>query len=85
MLVWLLEAVYRPQEALRPQRGQPVALQVQAHQREGCAEPLMVLPDAPVAHLGESENLLEDAKRMFDFGSHAGLGMTAIINPERQD
>jgi hypothetical protein len=66
--------LFRPQETLRPLRGQPVAVLVQVHQREGRAQPLVIFPDAPVAHLGKSEDTLEDAKRMLDFGSHAGLG-----------
>src|SRR5258708_4889920 len=65
--------VFRPPETLRPLWGQPVAVLVQIHQREGCAYPLVVFPDAPIAHLGKSEDALEDAEWMLDFGSHASF------------
>jgi len=67
-------ALFRLQETLRPLWGQPVAVLVQIHQREGRAQPLVVFPDASVTNFGKSEDTLQDAKRMLDFGSHAGLG-----------
>src|SRR5580658_6041980 len=70
----LSEAFFGPQETLRPLRGQPVAVLVQIYQREGRAEPLVVFPDAAITNLGKSEDTLQDAKRMLDFGSYAGLG-----------
>ena len=63
----------RPQETLRPLRGQPVAVLVQVHQREGRAQPLVVFPDTAIAHLGESENSFEDAERMLGLGSTRAL------------
>src|SRR5208283_3056161 len=69
-----LEAVFRPPETLRPLRGQPVAVLVQVHQREGRAQPLVVFPDTAIAHLGKSEDSFEDAERMLDSGSDSGLG-----------
>ena len=57
-------------ETLRPLRGQPVAVLVQIHQREGRTDPLVVFPDAPIAHLYESEDTLENAERMLHFGSN---------------
>jgi len=62
----LCGAAFGPQETLRPLRGQPVAVLVQVHQREGRAQPLVVFPDTAVAHFGKSENSFEDAKRMLD-------------------
>ena len=47
---------------------------VQVDQCEGRAQPLVIFPDATVANFGKSEDTLQDAKRMLDFGSHAGLG-----------
>src|SRR5450432_770081 len=73
-LCGLCEAVFLPLETLRPLRDQPVAVLVQIHQREGSAQPLVIFPDATVTNLGKSEDTLQDAKRMLDFGSHAGLG-----------
>jgi hypothetical protein len=70
----LCEALFRPQETLRPLRGQPVAVLVQVYQRGGRTQPFMVFLDAPVTILGNAEDTLQDAKRMLDFGSHAGLG-----------
>ena len=55
-------------------RRQPVAVLVQVHQREGRAQPLAVLADAPVAQLGKSEDAHEDAEWMLDLGSDSGLG-----------
>ena len=60
-------------------RGQPVAVLVQVHQGEGRAQPLVIFPDATVAHLGKSEDSLQDAKRMLDFGSHAGFGCVLAL------
>ena len=36
--------------------------------------PLVVFPDASVAHPGKSKDPLQDAKRMLDFGPDSGLG-----------
>src|ERR1017187_2606665 len=71
---WSLEAVFRPPQTLCPLRGQPVAVLVQVHQREGRAQPLVVFPYASVAHLGKSEDALQNAKRMFHSGSNSSLG-----------
>jgi hypothetical protein len=68
-----LQAVFRPAETLRPLGGQPVAVLVEIHQREGRAQPLMVLTYAPVAHLGKSEDALQDAERMLHFGPNSRL------------
>jgi hypothetical protein len=56
-----------------PVGGQPVAVLVEIHQREGRAQPLMVLTYAPVAHLGKSEDALQNAERMLHFGSNSRL------------
>src|SRR5208283_6034622 len=74
-----LEAVFRPPETLRPLRGQPVAVLVQVHQREGRAQPLVVFPDAAIAHLGKSEDALEDAERMLHLRSNSGLGRVLAL------
>ena len=74
MSIWSLEAIFRPLETLRPLRGQPVAVLVQVHRREGRAQPLMVFPDASVAHLGKSKDTFQDAERMLYLGSNSGLG-----------
>ena len=39
----------------------------------------MVFPDAPIAHLGKSEDALQDAKRMLDPGSHSSLGRVLAL------
>src|ERR1035437_1349247 len=57
-----------------PLRSQPVAVLVQVHQREGRAKPLVVLPQAPVAHLCKSGVTLQDAERMLHLGPNSGLG-----------
>src|SRR5580698_2747800 len=78
-LFHLWRPVFRPPETLRPLRGQPVAVLVQIHQREGRADPLVVFPDTPIAHLYESEHTLENAERMLHFGSNSSLG--CVIAP----
>ena len=67
-------AVSRPADTLRPERGQPLAMEVEVDQREACAQPMMVLGDAAVADLVEAEDALEDAEGMFYFRSDSGLG-----------
>src|SRR5260370_22926585 len=41
------------------------------HQREGCAQPLVVLPQPPVAHFGKSE----------DHGSVVAFWNVAVVRP----
>jgi Short C-terminal domain len=47
---------------------------VQIYQREGRAQPLVVFPDAAIAHLGKSEDSLQDAERMLHLRPDSGLG-----------
>jgi hypothetical protein len=72
--------VFRPESVLQRfpdtlwlHRGQPFAVPVEVHQREGCAQMIVVLLQAPEAHLHESEDSLQDTKRMLHLGSHPGL------------
>ena len=67
------EGHFRPPDTLRPQKGQPLAVLVEIHQCEGRQQPLMVLLDAAVAHLGVLEDLLENAERPLHLGAYAGL------------
>src|SRR6266852_8142064 len=60
-------------ETLRPRYCQPLAVQIQVHQREAGAQPMMVLLNPSVSHLLEAEDALQDPKRMFYLGSHSGL------------
>jgi hypothetical protein len=39
--------------------GQPVAVLLQVHKREGRAQPLMILSDDPIARLDKSEDTLK--------------------------
>ena len=75
----LPEAIFRPQERLRPLRGQPVAVLVEVDQREGCTQPLVILADAAITNPGKSEDTLQDAKRIPHPGSHAGLGSVLAL------
>jgi hypothetical protein len=52
---------------------------VQIHQRESGTDPLVVFPDAPIAHPYESEDTLENAERMLHFGSNSGLGRVLAL------
>jgi hypothetical protein len=66
-------AVFQPADTLRPERGQPFAVQVEVHQSEVRAQPVMVLGDAPVSHLVEAEDAFQDAEHMFYFRSYFRL------------
>ena len=68
-----VEAVFRPPDALLPERGQMFAVQVQIDQREVCAQPVMVLRYPPVAHLVEAEDAFQDAEDVFYFRSNFRL------------
>jgi hypothetical protein len=46
-------------QTLRPEQGQPFAVQKQAAQREACAQPVVVLLQAPVSHLVKSKHPLQ--------------------------
>lgn len=59
---------------LRPQRGQPLAVQVEVDQCEGSAQMMVILLQAAEAHLHEPEHALQDAEGMFHLGSYLGLG-----------
>src|SRR6266851_9003474 len=74
-----LEAVFRPPETLRPLRGQPVAVLIQIHQREGRTQPLMVLLQAPIAYLDKSKDALQNAERMLYLGPDSGLGLILAL------
>ena len=70
---------FLPPDALLPEHGQMFALEVQVHQREVRAQPMMVLCNASVAHLVEAEDALQDAKYMFHLGSDFRL--SCIFTP----
>ena len=64
---------FRAPGALRPEPNQPLALQVEAAQCEAHAEPVMVLPDASIAHPVEVEDTLQDSERVLDLNLHPRL------------
>lgn len=68
-----VEAVFRPPDALRPERGQMFAVEVQIDQREARAQPVMVLRDPPIAHLVEAEDSFQNTEDMFDLRSYSRL------------
>jgi hypothetical protein len=63
----------RLSETLRPRHCQPIAVQIQVHQREAGAQPLMVLLNPSVSHLLETEDALQNPEGMFHLRSHSGL------------
>ena len=67
-------AIFRSPETLRPQGGQPFAVQVEVHQGEGRQQPFVILLQPPVSHLGKSEHALQDTEGPFHLGAHFGLG-----------
>src|ERR1035438_7659858 len=70
--IWSLEAVFRPSETLRPQRNQPLAVLVEVDQSEGRQQPLVILLESAIAHLGLTEDTLQNAKGPFHLGAHSG-------------
>jgi hypothetical protein len=67
------ETVFRPPDTLLPEHCQPFAVEVEIHQGEVRAQPVVVLGDAAVPRLLEAEDTLQDAEHMFDLGSYTGL------------
>lgn len=67
------EGHFRSPNTLRPQKGQPLAVLVEIHQCEGRQQPLMVVLDAAIAHLGVLEDPLENAEGPLHLGAHAGV------------
>ena len=51
----------------------------QIGQRAGGEQAVEVLVQSAIAHLGKAEHPLDDADRMFDPGTHFGLG--AVFRP----
>jgi len=43
-------------QTLRPEQGQSFAVQIEVDQREACAQPVVVLLQAPVSHLVKSKH-----------------------------
>ena len=66
---------------------------VQIGQRTGHEQSIRILHETAVAHLGESEDALDDQERMFDFGTHPrlrgvfrplGLRERVVLKPPRK-
>src|SRR5450759_185546 len=72
-------AIFRPPDTLRPERGQPFAVQVEIDQREAGAQPVMVLRDSPVSHLVEAEDAFQYPENMFYFRSYPRL--SRVLTP----
>src|SRR5713101_4161206 len=63
------------QDALRPLSSEQIpARDVQIGQRTDDEQVVGVLRDAAIAHLGESEDALQNANRVLDLGADARLG-----------
>ena len=60
----MLRARFTVSDVVLPEDGQPLAMQVEIHLDEVCAQPVVVLHDVPIAHLVEEEDALQDAKHM---------------------
>ena len=63
-------AVFQPPDTLRPQHDQPFAVQVEVHQSEVRAQPVVVLRYPPVSRLVEAEDAFQDPEHMFHFRSY---------------
>src|ERR1035438_8307411 len=77
------EAVSRSPETLRPQRGQlrnqPFAMLVKIDQSEGRQMPVVILQDAAIAHLGITEDTLQDAKGPLHLRSNSRLSSVLAL------
>src|ERR1022692_4060586 len=71
--------LFRPPDAVLPEHCQSFAVQVEVHQGEVGAQPVMVFRKTPVSHLVEAEDPLQDAERMFYIGPHAGLTPVLLL------
>src|SRR5664280_3875914 len=56
------EAHFRRAETLRPECDQPVAVLVEVNQCKGSQQPFVILLQTAIAHLGISEDALQDAE-----------------------
>ena len=70
--------VFRSPGTLRPLHQQPFAVDIQVHQGEARAQPIVVLRDATVSRLVEAEDALQDAERMFYFRPHPRLASVLL-------
>ena len=63
-VVWfgISGGIFRPPETLRPQRGQPLTVLVEIDQGQGRQMPVVILHDTAIAHLGITEDSLQDAE-----------------------
>ena len=59
------EAHFRRAETLRPECDQPVAVLVEVNQCKGSQQPFVILLQTAIAHLGISEDALQDAEGPF--------------------
>src|ERR1039458_4608468 len=60
-------------DTLRPQQDQPFAVQVEVHQSEVRAQPVVVLRYPPVSRLVEAEDAFQYPENMFYFCSYSRL------------
>ena len=52
---------------------------VEIGQRAGHEQPIGIFLEPTVTHFGETEDALDDQKRMFDFGAH--LRLRGVLRP----
>jgi len=67
---------FRPLDTLRPLRGQPLAVIDQGESRQ---MPVMILQDAAIAHLGITEDTLQNAERPLHFCSNSRLSLVPAL------
>jgi transglutaminase-like putative cysteine protease len=71
--------VFRPTDAVLPEHCQSFAMEIEIHQREVRAQPVMVLGYASVSHLVEAEDALQDAEGMLHLRPHTGLAPVPLL------
>ena len=75
----VLRSVFLTSNAVLPEHCQTFAMHVEVDQGEVGAQSVMVLRKAPVSHLVEAEDPLQDAERMFHLGPHPGLTPVLLL------
>ncbi len=74
----------RSPDTLRTKRGQPLAVHEKVHQCECSTQVIVVLLQATEAYTHESEDALQNAKRMFHLGSNPGPWSDSFVVATRR-
>jgi hypothetical protein len=71
--------VFLPPGAVLPEHCQAFAVDVEVHQCEVRAQPVVVLGDASVSDLVEAEDALEDAEHMLHWSARSSVPVRLLV------